>query len=143
MEFVDVGGRSKHPNSRRVFYDQIHGLALVHDLSNGRSYQNLSKWYNEALSAMHGGLRRANTSSNFDFSIKVSSGSTGSSSAELMGDERPRLPLVVVGTKLDLMSTDSHRIHPCEFAREHHGSSTDLVRVSNIQSTYNMYLCKY
>jgi Rab-like protein 3 len=45
----DVGGSHSHRNSRHVFYNNFHGIILVHDLSNRKSQQNLEKWLAEVL----------------------------------------------------------------------------------------------
>ena len=42
-ELFDVGGSQAHRNSRHVFYNNIAGVILVHDLSNRKSQRNLDK----------------------------------------------------------------------------------------------------
>jgi hypothetical protein len=49
VEFIDVGGSSKHKSSRNMFYHQINGIILVHDVSNRRSYYNLWNWVSEII----------------------------------------------------------------------------------------------
>ncbi|CAG8791644.1 12621_t:CDS:2, partial [Acaulospora morrowiae] len=49
VEFVDVGGSSKHKSVRNVLYHQINGIMLVHDVSNKKSYYNLWKWIAEVI----------------------------------------------------------------------------------------------
>ncbi|CAG8578239.1 1768_t:CDS:2 [Funneliformis mosseae] len=49
VEFIDVGGSSKHKSSRNMFYHQINGIILVHDVSNRKSYYNLWNWISEII----------------------------------------------------------------------------------------------
>ncbi|KAK7108236.1 rab-like protein 3 isoform X2 [Littorina saxatilis] len=49
LELWDIGGSSSHRNSRSIFYHQVHGIILVHDLTNRKSHQNLRKWLAEVL----------------------------------------------------------------------------------------------
>ena len=42
-ELFDVGGSQAHRNSRHVFYNNVAGVVLVHDLSNRKSQRNLDK----------------------------------------------------------------------------------------------------
>ncbi|VDL27854.1 unnamed protein product [Hymenolepis diminuta] len=50
VEYWDIGGSANHENTRQVFYDNIHGIILVHDLTNKKSEANLSKWLTEITS---------------------------------------------------------------------------------------------
>ena len=50
VELCDVGGWSAHQNSRSIFYNPVHGVILVHDLTNRKSEVNLRKWAAEILS---------------------------------------------------------------------------------------------
>lgn len=49
IELWDIGGSSHHANTRRVFYQPTHGIILVHDLTNIKSYENLQQWLLEVL----------------------------------------------------------------------------------------------
>lgn len=84
LEFWDIGGSSGHENSRSVFYTSAHGVILVHDLTNRKSEQNLFKWLPQVLSPSR--------------DVKFNSYDIDS---ELLADNR--LPLIVVGTKYDLV----------------------------------------
>ncbi len=50
FELWDVGGSASHKNARAVFYDNPHGIILVHDLTNKKSEANLHKWLAELSS---------------------------------------------------------------------------------------------
>ncbi|VDM23235.1 unnamed protein product [Hydatigera taeniaeformis] len=50
VEFWDIGGSANHANTRSVFYDNVHGVILVHDLTNKKSEANLEKWLIEVTS---------------------------------------------------------------------------------------------
>jgi Rab-like protein 3 len=49
IEFFDVGSSMNHKNARSVFYQQINGIILVHDLTNRKSQENLKYWLLEIL----------------------------------------------------------------------------------------------
>lgn len=49
IELWDIGGSSHHANARRVFYQSLNGIILVHDLTNIKSYENLQQWLLEVL----------------------------------------------------------------------------------------------
>jgi Rab-like protein 3 len=44
IELWDIGGSLSHKYSRSVFYSQINGIILVHDLTNRKSLENLKNW---------------------------------------------------------------------------------------------------
>lgn len=106
MELWDVGANPKFKKSRRVFYKAIpkalspvapvhdsdepdvDGLILVHDLSNRKSFANLTGWLREVM--------REVASTNevlFDHALYFNGGSSS-------------LPVLVVGTKMDLLGTE-------------------------------------
>ncbi|KYN05786.1 Rab-like protein 3 [Cyphomyrmex costatus] len=90
VELWDVGGSQSHKNTRSVFYNPTNGIILVHDLTNRKSQQNLQKWLEEVLS-------KDGTSSRSkfeDFDPEKFVGST-------------QIPILVIGTKLDLISESS------------------------------------
>lgn len=47
VEFLDVGGHRKYERSRGAFYHNVHGMLLVHDVSNAKSGEHLRNWYKE------------------------------------------------------------------------------------------------
>lgn len=104
IELWDVGGSSNHRRSRAIFYNQVHGILLVHDLTNRKSKQNLRKWLVEVLS--RGG--------NFK-----SKSSTEEYDPELFVDMQ--VPILVVGTKADLaleVFTNKSSTRTSSFAEE-------------------------
>ncbi|CAG8781398.1 23136_t:CDS:2, partial [Cetraspora pellucida] len=82
VEFIDVGGTSKHKSSRNMFYHQINGIILVHDVSNRKSYHNLWKWIAEMI---------------YSEAYKES---------ERIGERHASVPILVVGTKADLVKQE-------------------------------------
>lgn len=50
VEYWDIGGSATHAITRPVFYENIHGIILVHDLTNKKSESNLNKWFAEIIS---------------------------------------------------------------------------------------------
>lgn len=49
IELWDIGGSISHKNTRGVFYNPVHGVILVHDLTNRKSHENLQRWIFEIL----------------------------------------------------------------------------------------------
>ncbi|XP_065325145.1 rab-like protein 3 isoform X2 [Gordionus sp. m RMFG-2023] len=47
IEFWDIGGSTTHKNCWNIFFNSFHGLILVYDLTNYKSYKNLTKWIKE------------------------------------------------------------------------------------------------
>ncbi|XP_054271980.1 rab-like protein 3 [Macrosteles quadrilineatus] len=84
VELWDVGGSSSHRNARHVFYSSVHGIILVHDLTNRKSHQNLQKWLAEVLNREEGTKKE-------DFDPEHFVGAT-------------QIPILVVGTKSDLVA---------------------------------------
>ncbi|KAG8223848.1 hypothetical protein J437_LFUL007869 [Ladona fulva] len=106
VELWDIGGSSSHRNTRSVFYQPTHGLCailwdfiplkfydytvgiiLVHDLTNRKSQQNLTKWLAEVLNKDGNSKSRPSSFDSYDPEQFV--GST-------------QIPILVIGTKLDL-----------------------------------------
>lgn len=88
VEFWDVGGSRNHRNSRHVFYNPCHGVILVHDLTNRKSEQNLTKWMQELMDRETG---VAHNGMSFD----------GIDTENFLGSTD--IPILVIGTKLDLV----------------------------------------
>ncbi|KAJ6632661.1 Rab-like protein 3 [Pseudolycoriella hygida] len=49
IELWDIGGSISHKNTRGVFYNPVHGIILVYDLTNRKSHENLQQWIAEIL----------------------------------------------------------------------------------------------
>lgn len=115
MELWDVGANPKFKKSRRVFYkssappyssgakdknvSDIDGLILVHDLSNKKSFANLTGWMREVMREI------SNTNEVvWDNDLLFNGGNNS-------------LPVLLVGTKADLVSLDSRvlRLSPFPF----------------------------
>lgn len=105
VEFWDVGGSGSHRNARHVFYTPVHGIILAHDLTNRKSQVNLHRWLAEVLlretgggSGGAGGGRNRTSLLVEDFDAENFGGF-----AQVYGLKK--VPVFVVGTKLDLMGT--------------------------------------
>ncbi|KAJ8314877.1 hypothetical protein KUTeg_007027 [Tegillarca granosa] len=84
IELWDVGGSTSHQNSRSIFYNPVHGVILVHDLTNRKSHQNLRKWLGEV---MNKDVSKT-TNNGYDYDPEQFAGI--------------QIPILVVGTKADL-----------------------------------------
>lgn len=96
LEFWDIGGSANHEMSRPIFYNSVNGLILVHDLTNKKSFSNLSKWLSEVLNS---------SSSNNGANSKSNENWFGGDTVEDFDLEQfagSQIPTLVVGTKLDL-----------------------------------------
>ena len=47
IEFYDIGGKSAHRPYQKIFYSDVDGIILVHDLTNRKSQENLKYWLND------------------------------------------------------------------------------------------------
>ncbi|KAI8827091.1 P-loop containing nucleoside triphosphate hydrolase protein [Fimicolochytrium jonesii] len=122
VEFLDIGGSSKQRNSRSIFYPNANGVILVHDATNKKSYQNLWRWIAEVFNAatFKSGtmsplptIRDSMYKNDFDVDVRV-------------GESRPMLPILVVGTKTDLI-TDTLQRRRTSIADEYGGDCINLV----------------
>ncbi|XP_071818898.1 rab-like protein 3 isoform X2 [Apostichopus japonicus] len=90
VELWDIGGSINHANSRQLYYNPVHGIILVHDLTNRKSHTNLRKWLGEVLNRDGYNDRKPSTC---DYDAEQFAGN--------------HTPLLVIGTKMDQL--DSHR----------------------------------
>ncbi|KAL6063754.1 Rab-like protein 3, variant 3 [Balamuthia mandrillaris] len=51
IELWDVGGAKKYAKARTIFFNAPNGLILVHDLTNRKSFENLSGWIKQVIGA--------------------------------------------------------------------------------------------
>ncbi|XP_052088841.1 rab-like protein 3 isoform X1 [Mytilus californianus] len=86
-ELWDIGGSSSHQNSRSIFYNNVNGIILVHDLTNRKSHQNLRRWLGEVLNKNDA----KDFNSGYDFDPEQFAGN--------------QIPILLVGTKADLAQT--------------------------------------
>ncbi|KAL7064170.1 hypothetical protein AAHC03_05604 [Spirometra sp. Aus1] len=113
IELWDIGGSAGHKNARYVFYDNIQGIILVHDLTNKKSELHLSNWLNEltATDSLEVVCHSANGCTSPDATSNGRAATTYPS-FDIRGFWRdntpppvslsPVVPILVVGTKLDL-----------------------------------------
>lgn len=79
IELWDIGGSISHTNTRGVFYNPVHGIILVHDLTNRKSHENLQQWIYEILNKDGKDVNKSSTSSSLladDFDPEQFLGST-------------------------------------------------------------------
>ncbi|KAK7601153.1 hypothetical protein V9T40_008594 [Parthenolecanium corni] len=92
VELWDIGGSSNHANTRHVFYLGVHGIILVHDLTNRKSQENLQKW----LAEVYNRDNYAKVKKNEEYDAE-----------QFVGHFQ--IPLFVIGTKLDLVGDSRSR----------------------------------
>lgn len=126
VELFDVGS-CKHKQSRALFYRHVDGAILVHDTTNGKSHQNLWKWIIE-LQTSDSFKKVATSSSSSSLSSSSSSFNTNFSSSS---SDHPSssIPMLIVGTKIDLAVTDyAIRNLKSSIAEEYGADSLIMVR---------------
>ncbi|KAG0235146.1 hypothetical protein BGW42_005796 [Actinomortierella wolfii] len=100
IEFYDISGSPsiRHPRSRHMFYTgTYHGIILVHDLCNRRSFDNLWRWMGDFLEVNSSSSSSSASTSSYSRAINPDH---ASNDVELL----PRgMPVLVVGNKKDLM----------------------------------------
>lgn len=101
IELFDIGGSLNHKNSRNVFYTAVHGIILVHDLTNRKSHGNLRDWLYEILSK-----DGKDTYKSSSMMGGITGESNGFDPEEFIG--ATQIPILVVGTKLDLVDERRH-----------------------------------
>jgi len=84
VELWDIGGSHSQRNTRHVYMHVVHGIILVHDLTNRKSCLNLEKWLAEVMRAEAG-------STMYSGAWDGANNDVGEVS----------IPLLVVGTKVD------------------------------------------
>uniref|UniRef100_A0A914XAV7 Rab-like protein 3 n=1 Tax=Plectus sambesii TaxID=2011161 RepID=A0A914XAV7_9BILA len=95
IELWDVGGSRSHRNSRHVFYQNAHGVILVHDLENRKSEEALRLWLTELFDDTPNCVNSPlHPSSSFS---RLPTFDT-----EGLAGERSQMPILVVGAKLDM-----------------------------------------
>ena len=129
VEVIDVGGAKQYALARPVFYDRVHAIILVHDLTNPKSLHSLRNWLQEitiadqkkirygGISARHQLSSTAGISSAAYSDGDIATASNGwlpresarkrMDNAELNDAQRSliqRVPILVLGNKLDLLS---------------------------------------
>jgi len=98
VELWDVGGSHSQRNTRHVFFHTVHGIILVHDLANRKSCHNLGRWLAEVTRAESG-------------SGKPVGESWDGNNISVTDIGEVQIPLLVVGTKADVMSERSIPTH--------------------------------
>lgn len=93
IELWDVGGSHSHRNTRHVFYSIVHGIILVHDLSNRKSCLNLNRWLAEVTRCEAG-------TGKFGTGTAGGAWEGGNISGSDIGEVN--IPLLVIGTKSDV-----------------------------------------
>jgi PREDICTED: similar to small GTPase, putative len=105
IELWDVGGYKGHSAARHLFYQSYHGIILIHDLTNCKSYLNLRKWLGEVLSASDLlNFKDHFTPSTEEFDIELFVGKN--------------IPVLIVGTKKDLMGSEGNKPRVSTLAEE-------------------------
>jgi len=115
IEFWDVGGSAKYKNVRSTFYNDINGLLMVHDLSNGKSFQNLKMWLREVV-------KEINCSTLYSWD-----GNKGEQSfleLEYNDGSGRSLPVLIIGNKSDLISGEKQPVVD--------EVGTDLMNISSL-----------
>ncbi|XP_064555600.1 rab-like protein 3 [Drosophila montana] len=103
IELFDIGGSLSHKNTRSVFYSGIHGVILVHDLTNGKSQEQLLDWLYEIVNKEGKDTYKCRSAS-----LPPSPSPVYGTDAHMRFDLEEflgstQIPILVMGTKLDLI----------------------------------------
>ncbi|TDG38955.1 hypothetical protein AWZ03_014626 [Drosophila navojoa] len=105
IELFDIGGSLSHKNTRSVFYSGIHGVILVHDLTNGKSQEQLLDWLYEIVNKDGKDTYKCRSPSSPPSPTPLHGYGTDTSMRfdleEFLG--ATQIPILVIGTKLDLI----------------------------------------
>lgn len=110
IELWEIGGSKSHFIARKLLFKDIHGIILVHDLTNCKSHDNLRKWLSEVF------CNRDLSKEPVSFCHWLASVFFGAPpSFEGVGFDpevlvERNIPVLVVGTKVDLASNSSRLI---------------------------------
>ena len=118
IELWDIGGSKSHFIARKILYKDLHGIILVHDVTNRKSHDNLRKWLSEVF------CNRDLSKDPVDFFHWLSSVFFGAPPSfegidfdpEILADKN--IPVLVVATKVDLDSNSTRLIGSSSIAQE-------------------------
>ncbi|THD24663.1 Rab protein 3 [Fasciola hepatica] len=132
VELWDIGGSNAHANTRAIFYQNLHGLILVYDCTNSKSQLHLKNWLHEVIqSAPNNNFETVNNGASSSGLSKVghlfsyfasqddllsgvrlrSPDYNENDANSLRSTDTPalRFPVLIVGTKLDLLNKLARR----------------------------------
>ncbi|KNC73388.1 hypothetical protein SARC_14052 [Sphaeroforma arctica JP610] len=99
----------------------MHGIILVHDLTNRKSYSNLNKWINEIVPMLSDdNLTDSESEVPITRTSRLSAASTDFIDLEEFVGDAGLVPMVIVGTKRD-------EINDADLQRAHDASSIVVV----------------
>lgn len=104
IEFYDIGGNISHRKSAKMFYNNLDGIILVHDLTNRKSEENLKYWLTDVL--------EENESMSISTS-DVHSSPTKNANYYNMSSANMMPPLLVIGTKSDQAQLVRNSLRTC------------------------------
>ncbi|KAI9007231.1 P-loop containing nucleoside triphosphate hydrolase protein [Gaertneriomyces semiglobifer] len=112
LEFIDIGA-CKSRATRQLFYSNVQGIILVHDVTNRKSYNNLRKWVADVLGSptFRMPMRPMNSPKSesitplYDVDVRVTDSPTAASPTIA----KPPVPILVVGTKSDLLASSAYQ----------------------------------
>ena len=133
VELWDIGGSRGHFIARQILFQTVHGIILVHDLTNSKSHVNLRKWLNEVF--CHRDLVREPATAAFSISALL-----GAPPAfdDIHFDPEAfagkHIPVLVVGTKVDQAVPSSSRICRSSSVAQECSADEILVDTNQIKS---------
>ena len=103
IEFYDIGGNISHRKSAKMFYNNVDGIILVHDLTNRKSEENLKYWLADVL--------EENESMSICSASETHLSPTKSTYSSNNNSNMP--PLLVIGTKSDQAQLVRNSLRTC------------------------------
>jgi GTPase SAR1 family protein len=129
IEWVDIGARCKSEHSHRVFLSNVQAVVLVHDLCSRRSYSSLWKWLDQVQQNGSNSTDMVQSSA-FSITQGLSNRNASREFSIRLGPERdqPTIPILVVGTKIDRITTPSREL--CELSNDIGATWIDMTTLT-------------
>lgn len=127
LELWDISGTQNHKSTRHIFYNNLNGIILVHDLSNSKSLENLKCWLREVNSTSLDSVETKNDlADHFDM--------------EADSSNSRHMPLILVGMKK--LQINKHKINEIfnrsnKFSREIRSVEVNLDIEESVQKFAN------
>ena len=131
IQLWDVGGSRSHSIARNIFYNSIHGIILVYDLTNMKSYLNLRKWLGQVFYNKDSMSFKENMSASRLSAALFPVAPLDDFEFDLESFFEKNIPVLIVGTKFDQIQNTSTKFMNLPFADE---CGAEEIQIDCLQS---------